>query len=286
MLDKEQVRKQVDISIEKLPNLSPSALKIIEIANDIKASPVDLMQIIKIDPVLTGKILRLINSTYFSMPQKITSLNRALILLGLNTIKNIALTSAFIEASGNRESNDFFDLKELWQHMLSVGVTSKLMAKAAGQSAQLLEEFFIAGLLHDVGDMIFMKYAPAEFYEIGLRAEAEKISVTEASRKILGFTGPEVGMRVAAHWKLADNLSKVISDNCHHGPDSFYLAKVINVGDKHCRKNRLGYVRDTVGCEIAPEELQEIGLSPESYEKVSLAVPEEVQKASVFLEAK
>lgn len=283
MSDIEDIRKIIDEAVDNLPTLSPSALQIIEIANDMAASPKDLMNIIKVDPVLTGKFLKLINSTYFAMPQPITSLNRALILLGFNTIKNIALSSAVVEASSKAGKIKYFNLQDLWSHMLAVGVTSKLLAKAAGQPRQMLEEFFIAGLLHDVGEMILMKYVSEPYYAVVERARAEGRSVCEVAREDMGITRSDVGAKMSEHWKLPANLSQVISDQCAIKSD-LYLARVVRVADRYCREQGFGYVCDHSDLEITSQHLQEIQLKNSDFQQLKITLPEEIEKAKVFLE--
>ena len=88
--------------IGKVPSLPTSAGKILEIANDPRASPADLNKVINLDPVLMGKVLKLINSAYYSRPKKITSIAKAIIMLGINTVKNLALSTAMLGNVGSK----------------------------------------------------------------------------------------------------------------------------------------------------------------------------------------
>lgn len=283
-MDKEKIKSQIDKELEKLPSFSPAAVKIIELSNDLSASPKDLMNVIKIDPVLTGKILQLVNSTYFSLPQKITSLNRALILLGFNTIKNIALSTAFIEVTGGLKSNEHFNLDELWFHLLAVGSTSKLIAKVNGRSRQKLEEYFIAGLLHDIGDMMLMKYASEEYRKTLDFAQENNFSAFDASQSLMGITGPEVGLKVATFWKLPDTLKKVIA-RAPEGEDeeSSFIIKTVFLADRFCRRQEIGHVCDKIDCDITDEDLNELEMDSSKLEEVTSSIEDEIEKAKVFI---
>lgn len=283
LIDHKSIQRKINEALESLPPLSPSTLKILEIANNLNASPRDLMNIIKVDPVLTGKILRLVNSTYLSLSQKVTSLNRALILLGFNTIKNIALSTAVIDSIAPKGKNSYFDFEDLWYHMLSLGVTSKLIAKKAGQPKQLIEEFFIAGLLYDIGYMILMKYLGEEFQQVVTYAEQNKLSVSKACEKLLSTDSSQIGMLLARHWKLPENLLNVISKNQPSNDDKLYLSQIVHLADKYCRAHHLGYVSDSHNTEISEEELEEIGLDKNALSEISEVIDQEIEKAKVFI---
>ena len=91
-----EVVEKVKTSIEKMPALSPVINKINEVANDKGASAQDLTDVIQLDPVLTAKVIRMVNSAYFGLSQQIKSLKQAVVMLGINTIKNVALSSSFL----------------------------------------------------------------------------------------------------------------------------------------------------------------------------------------------
>ncbi len=96
MQDKERILAVIQTYISKMPSLPITVSKILQIANDPKTSPSDLNQVISLDPVLMGRVMKLINSAYYSLNNQITSLVRAIIMLGINTVKNLALSTAVL----------------------------------------------------------------------------------------------------------------------------------------------------------------------------------------------
>lgn len=88
--------KTIQRYIDKIPSLSTTVTKVLEVCNKADVSPNDLNKVISFDPVLTGNVLKLINSSYYSLPNHITSLTRAIIVLGINTVKNLSLTTAVL----------------------------------------------------------------------------------------------------------------------------------------------------------------------------------------------
>ena len=137
--------------ISKMPSFSNTVTKVLEICNDPNTSPNDLNRIISLDPVLTGQVMKVINSAYYALPSKITSLTRAIIMLGLNTVKNLALSTAALKSLGGAESFQALSMEDFWVHSICTGVTAKSLAVIKGMPVAQREEYFVAGLLHDLG---------------------------------------------------------------------------------------------------------------------------------------
>ena len=97
-IDKERQRRDIERFINKMPSLSTTVGKVMEICSRTDASPNELNKVISLDPVLTGQVLKLINSAYYSLVNKVTSLTRAITMLGMNTVKNMALSTAIIRS--------------------------------------------------------------------------------------------------------------------------------------------------------------------------------------------
>lgn len=236
MLD--SFRDQLAAVIDNLPPLSPSVSKILELANDITASPKDLLNIIKIDPVLTGKILKVINSAYYAMPNQVASLNKALILMGFNTIKNLALSTAIIENVRAGESKEF-DSAALWDHCLAVAVASKSLARAAGVKITELEEYFIAGLLHDIGRVVIIQNFPEQYINVIEHPDLQTRPLVEIEQEIMGLNHCEAGAIIARKWQLPESLTTVIEN--HHSDSDHLGTCIVHIADKYCKKTGTGY---------------------------------------------
>lgn len=198
--------------IKKMPALPTSIGKVMEVCNDPTSSAADLSRVISLDPVLMGRVMQLINSAYYGLNQKITSLVRAIIMLGLNTVKNLALSTAVLGAVSSKRSK-VISMEDFWMHSLSVGVTAKLIAKKRGVSTRNLEEFFVAGLLHDIGKIPFINQAPNEYSNAISFSKEVSISLWEGEHHQLSCTHTEIGEMIATNWQLNENLAHSIA---HH----------------------------------------------------------------------
>ena len=273
------VKNEIESALVDLPTLSPAVLKIVELSNDLSASPRDLMNTIKLDPSLTVRILNLINSAYFSMPQKITSLNRALILLGFNTIKNIALSSAIAEATGGR--NEAVDL--IWRHLLAVGVTSKAIAQACGQPKQVLEEFFISGLLHDIGDMMLMKFVPKFVEEAMTKVSKDNGNFHDACKEIMGIDGPLLGRMVIEHWKLPEVFCQIANHRDNHEKDLPAVVHAVHLADKVVRGMEIGFVSDFQDLKINNNDLSANSIESAELDNIREDILDLVESAEVII---
>ncbi len=137
--------KLIQQYIDRMPSLSTTVTKVLQVCNTPNTSANDLNKVILLDPVLTGQVLKLINSAYYSLPNQITSLARAIIMLGLNTVKNLALSTAVIGTLGKKDSFKSLSMDSYWTHSLCVGVTSKALAVQLGVPVAEREEYFVAG---------------------------------------------------------------------------------------------------------------------------------------------
>jgi HD-like signal output (HDOD) protein len=271
------LKSTITLGIEKIPPLPSASIKVIQIANDITSSPKDLMNVIKVDPVLTGKVLNLVNASYFGLPQRITSLNRALILLGFNTIKNIAISTAFLDSSFFPKKNQHANA--IWQHLLAVGVASKKIASLSGQPRQILEEYFICGLLHDIGDLLLLKYAP----DLLIGHLGSDLNYSDLFSKEADITGPESGIMLTRHWKLPDTFTEVIDHRNLAGPEASFIINSVHLADKIIRNLEIGFVTDQFNMDITPEELSSLGLAEDDLETLKADLPNELEKAQVFI---
>lgn len=273
-------------TIEKMPSLSPTVAKIVEIANSPVSSPKDLNIVISMDPVLTARVLKLVNSAYFGLSSQVTNILRAIILLGLNTIKNLALSTAVLtQYGGSGKEKTGFDTHAFWKHSLAVAVAAKLLAKARGVDEKVLEEFFIAGLLHDIGKVVLEEFFPDDLRTILRLKETSGISMLSAERRVVGVDHAQVGKWLAEKWLLSKPL--LFAVEYHHRPldapefrDTVTLVFLAN----NLAKARLLGTSGEEALEGMPAELLEsAGITIDQILEIERVLEDEFDKASSFL---
>ena len=209
--------EQIQTYIARLPSLPITAAKVLEVCNNPEASPNDLNRVISMDLVLTGQVLKLINSAYYSLRHPISSLTRAIVMLGVNTVKNLVLSFAILEQMGTKKSFPVLSVEDFWTHSLCVGVTAKCLSVAKGIALSDQEEFFVGGLLHDLGKIPLNHQFPEKYLQTLDIAKRTQQTLFHAEGSVFGVDHGTVGGLFAEKWKLSPALIEALS--FHHCPE-------------------------------------------------------------------
>ena len=179
----EELNKKLGEAVERMPAFPKSVQKILELTRDLNCSPEVLVQVIENDPVITMKILRVLNSAYYRLPSKITSINHSVVFLGLNTVKNIALS---IAAIGNlaKKNAAGFDVGQYLLHSLSTAAIAKHLCGKVGGADPM--DCYVAGLLHDFGKIVFAQFMPEQFKMALEKSPADNIALFTAEQAATG----------------------------------------------------------------------------------------------------
>ncbi|MFH1021305.1 MAG: HDOD domain-containing protein [Pseudomonadota bacterium] len=199
--------KKVLREIKGLPTLPGIVAKLGKMAENPDTTTEQMGRVISKDHILASKLLKLVNSAFYGFPQRISSLNSAIILLGFNVIKSLIISASIFEVM---EAQDV----ELWEHSLGCAVVCNVLARHLGVKDP--EEISTAGLIHDIGKVAIKMELPKEYEKITELSQEKKISRLEAEREILGLDHAEVGSWLAKSWNLPNKLVEPIA--CHHDP--------------------------------------------------------------------
>ncbi|MBI9103313.1 MAG: HDOD domain-containing protein [Spirochaetales bacterium] len=272
--------------IEKMPSLPTTVSRILEICNSPQTSPTDLNKVISLDPVLMGKVLKLINSAYYGISQEITSLVRAIIMLGINTVKNLALSTAVLGTLGKKSDFQALNMDGFWRHSLAVGVTAKLIAKSRKIDPRKLEDYFVAGLLHDIGKIPLNNRFSDEYIMAMSFSDRDRMSLNRAETMAMGMDHGDVGRMIIESWKLDDNIMGVVA--FHHRPEEFTgtdkeLLYSVILANYFVNAYEIGFSGNRYPQKPGPEVIDALGFSMEMLEDMEDIVIQEIKKASIFL---
>lgn len=235
-----ELERKLGIAVERMPAFPRSVQKILELTRNINCLPKDLVGVIEKDPVMTVKILKVINSAYYGLSNKITSVGQSVVYLGINTVKNLALGFAAVGILPRLNAAGF-DIQRYLLHSLLVGSIGRQLATQYAKGQADPGDCYIAGLLHDFGKAVFAQFMPEEFRDSLAKAMEEGISLHLAEQAVIGADHALVGAMLAQRWQFPDYMIDCIRE--HHNPDAppsalmdclraaNQIARKINVGD-------------------------------------------------------
>lgn len=272
--------------INKMPSLSTTVTKIMEICNDPTASPADLNKVISLDPVLMGKVMKLINSAYYGLSQEITSLVRAIIMLGLNTVKNLALSTAVLGNLGDKSVFQALNMEGFWRHSLCVGVAAKGIAKKLEVDKNHIEEYFIAGLLHDIGKIPMNNKLSEEYIQAMSYSDRGQIPLDQAEMEVIGFDHAKVGALIMENWRLGEEITDVVTH--HHTPQSYEgkntaILYAVMAADYFANAFEIGFSGNRYPQKPEDDVFRSVQVSMEYFEEIEDEIQGEIDKAAVFL---
>ena len=197
--------------IDDLPPLPTVVARVMEIAADPESSVQDLMKVVSADQSLAIMILKMANSAFFGLARGVDSLTQALTILGFKEIRNLVLGRAVFASFKNVGKDDKFEIHQFWRHSFVCGIGAKIIGaelKWAGH------DFFVAGLIHDIGKLVMHVTFPVDFARTIEIAGSAKRMAFEAEEIIFGITHGEIGMMLLKRWMFPQGLMSAVG--YHH----------------------------------------------------------------------
>ncbi len=258
-----------------------SVTQILEIVKDEKSSSRKLAEVFEQDPALAVNILKLANLPAYGFASRISTISHAIVCLGLETIKSIALTSSTHEMLNKEIPAYSLGERMLWQHSMSSATCAKIIAKRVGYKDD--EEAYIAGLLLDIGKIILSSFAEDEFYQVAERSEKDEIPFDIVEQEMLGFGHPQVGGRVIKKWGLPQALVEAVQ--YHHQPDKAAthkrLAYIVHLADALSCMLGVGLGCDGLMYTFEENTLNTLGLSKADVESIMSGLADKVGNSDV-----
>lgn len=219
----------------RLVSLPEVCIQVQALADSPHTTAEDIGEVVGKDTALTTRLLKLVNSAYFSLPRKIDTVTRAVNLIGMRELRNLTMAASAAEVFARIPSN-LIDMAAFWQHSVYCG----LLARTLAQRCNVLhsERLFTAGLLHDVGRLLMLMKLPDEVCQAESLRQQSPQDICDIERDLIGFDHAEVGHALLMHWNMPKNLSASVL--YHHIPeqahDAHLEAALLHIADQvtHC----------------------------------------------------
>lgn len=272
--------------ISHIATLPEITVSIIELVEDPTSTAQELNRIISNDPALCSRILKVVNSAFYGLPRQIGSINRAISLLGLNAVKNLAIAASLAKLFKGGALGSRFDAKDLWTHSVATAATSKTLARTL--RLNFADEAFLAGLIHDIGVVVELQANRDALLAAvnGLAVDADGTPTGDLlalERQHFGCDHPLFGFALAEAWKFPKSLAHVCGH--HHDPRGLpaehrLLAWLVHVADRLAAETAGGFRLDLRSFAIPDEALDGIGLSKAALEELRTELPGILDEAS------
>ena len=265
--------------ISHIATLPEITLKIIELVEDPSSTAQDLHKVIANDPALCSRILKVVNSAFYGLPRQIGSINRAIVLLGLNAVKNIAIAASLTKLFRGGDLCPRFSARDLWIHSMATAAGSKLICD--NLKLGLPDEAFLAGLIHDIGIMVEMQAHKDKLVKVFEEIKFDPNGVAtsdmrEIEQRIIGADHTQFGTGLCEAWKFPKSFSHVAGH--HHDPlqlpaGNRMLASIVYVADRLAAQCKYGFRADIQNTDINPAVCDELCMNAVSLQAITNTLP-------------
>lgn len=272
-------------NVEQLPSLPDVVSKIINMVNDPDVSFKHVADEIAKDQAITANILKLCNSAYFSKGKEISSIDRAIVILGLKEVKDIVVIATTKSVLNKVIVGYDLARGELWKHGVAVAMLAKKIATECNQKA-IADIAFTGGIIHDVGKTVLALFVQSTFKEILNTVTEKSITFQEAEKVVMGFDHQQIGEQVAIKWKFPKVLQSIV--RYHHEPmnapdDHKMIVSIVHVANTLCLMAGIGIGSDGLYHELNYDAIKLLSLKDSELEKLFADIPELMMKAKDIL---
>ncbi len=197
----------------RVSSLPEIFMMINEVVNDPTSSFSDISRVVNLDPALSARLLKIVNSSFYSFPSNIDTVTHAISVIGTEQLHDLALATTIL-STFKGIPDTIVNMNLFGRHSMGVAIIARNLAIHCRETNP--ERFFLAGILHDIGRLIILENLPEESKEIVSRQTEVGGIMWQIEREVLGFDHADVGAALARAWKLPLSLEEIIGN--HHNP--------------------------------------------------------------------
>lgn len=214
--------EEIAEAMEDLVSFPQAALRARDLLDSPTASAADIGEVISLDPALSARLLKLVNSSFYQLPAPVDSISRAITLIGTRELGMLILATSVKQAFAGI-SLSLYDMDKFWHRSVFCGLVSKKLARLCGAGKG--EMLFLIGLLHDVGRLALFAHAPEGAQKILTRSAETGRSLAELESEMLGFDAAHIGALLLESWRLPQSLWEPVRYQHRPGLASEYAAQ-------------------------------------------------------------
>ena len=201
--------------IDSFPALPLTVTKVMAVTSNPESSAQDLMKAILPDQSMCAAILKIANSAFFGLPGEVSTIDKAVVVLGFDEIRNVVIGKAVFTSFQSLNRNNRQNIQTFWEHSFTCGLAAKLIAEHLGLSPS---EFFIAGLIHDIGKLAMLLTFPRDYSPLLELSEPHQYRSIIKENEIFSISHDEIGKRLLRRWHFPEPL--IMAIGYHHSPEA------------------------------------------------------------------
>lgn len=274
------IQERAIAAIGTLPPLPQVAIRLVKLVNEPLVSASDVAALISTDVSITAKLLRLANSAFYGIPRTITTVQNAVVILGMKVVNSLVLGVAVNQTFAGKAKTDL-DQNMFWSHSLATAAAAKRLAPLAyGMHPVEPEEAFCAGLMHDLGQLVLDRFFTDEFAQILSSAKQKSKPLSYTEEQHIGHHHGEIGGWLTSKWELPTNLRMPII--YHHtpllAPHGQSIAIIVAIANALAHQSGYHKFPEEAYESIPAEWLNTLGLDDDDLGRVLSALPADVEQ--------
>lgn len=275
--------KSIIKEIEDLKPIPQVASKVMSIAKDPESSMNDLSKIIVYDTAVTANLLKVANSAYFGLSEKVDSVHQTVVLMGMDQVANLVLMSA--SGENLKKAQEGYDLEsgDLWKYSVSSALIARELAEKKGAKETHL--IFTAALIKDIGKVILNQYVKNSFDNINALVTEQNFTFREAEKEVIGIDHAELGGMVAENWKFSPKMIEIIRN--HHLPQessiSEFESSIVYMADTICMMMGIGGGADGLAYRFHQEVVERLCLTERDFQQIIAGFGEKIQEVEAMM---
>ena len=273
------LHQQIVQVIEKIPPLPDVAIRILQIVYDPDFSTDELVAVVRTDPVLTGKILKLCNSSIFAVGREITRISDAVAYLGTRNLVKLVVVACTAPYYRNVDAGYFLRAGEIWRHSVACALAAQIVAFQAELEDPAAA--FTAGILHNIGKVALSCFLIGEQQALRSALSEGTDDFIAIERRIAGMDHASAGGVVADRWFLPPNFRRAIRN--HHSPEHIAqdgdLTAVVHLADVLVLQLGVGGGIDGMNYPICTNALDKLRILPKHLDTLRLRILDELKRS-------
>ena len=263
-------------ALERLPPLPTVVRRILELVGDERGSVSDLGDLVRLDLVITAKLLKLVNSPFYGLSFRVTSVAQAVTMIGFGGVRSLVVAASLSDVLIQQLDVYGFSERGLWKNSIATAAMARAVALAGGRSAEEAEDVFIAGLMRDIGMLVVGPFLARTGTTLR-RGDTVK-DIVQRERDLIGYDHCWAGERLGAKWRLPDAIRLVLARHHRVAPgmadDQVRLLASIRLAERLAYASRIGVIPDhPFDARIDPLLIQSAGLDAARFQGLMQHLP-------------